>query len=982
MDYSPHDVLLGVHSLSLEDDEEFIDGKTQSVSATRPPNSTSQYTRPQSPPPKDVNEPRVATDLHQYGSLTSQYESLSAVVIRYLEEASICRLARAFPPCESIYASIDADLRNHPVVAYEEYLTYWAQWRLGKCATVLADALTWAAKRGDDNESYGVFTLLRIALGTAKVFTSGNFTQARDSMREVRRWLKDVAVVHYTDVQIACLRHYYFLIMIANHVTDNFDHESFRVIPLVDNRGSGQLNITHLRELVQSQGRIRDARLILSFEVGFLSDEEAKQEACLSLINACAHAGPMEPAWSVESAARSMLAQSYRRAGNLEASNKETTAALDLLRNMPLPAAQNKAHLTVWLDQMRATKYADSKATLDAWIKFSEKGSVQADSSMLSRAFGNIADAALETLVATPSIENKAFFWEWQRKNESLLEQLNDVYFLYMSKLFTEFEARYPDFNLWTLLIFGKRTTAQVYLRLQQQDQVIKTFSEMSDIMRQRDAFWIENSGDGDQYTPQNVGILDPVNNKSHASEEIPAFRAENLREEWFSEWMNTNHIGLGREFKDYAVALGPQLAKANNPYMETLLRWLRESSADDSMKRWELELIFTAPEAEEDPHGEYLDKSLEGATADSLEMFLYGPDAQPTTSTRWESILTMLQDWLLHRVKYNETKRHVLLGKLQTQRLDSIVPTSRDQEILQETERMLDLIPRLCEEAQEQFIGTTMNWRNIACAAKKNLLGQQNPEALWNEELPEFQEILDMYKLSLRESQDSGSLTNQAATLLFIAQHYSWGAMRLRPAAVAAFFEYLDASDTVYNRSRESWKVLKGWAKVEKLLSAVQEEMRLFIAPLAASVMCQFPNETDRAKGLWTIVQMAKSNGLGWLMRTNAASGSNQQPVDTTRLDVDYEELPTLTAEELKPMSDDAGGNVVYVDWYNGSSPSSEMPSPILLTLTPDGSINSLSVSMTWSEINAIIDDFSFEESELRKDDALKALQRLNPLV
>lgn len=57
-------------------------------------------------------------------------------------------------------------------------------------------------------------------------------------------------------------------------------------------------------------------------------------------------------------------------------------------------------------------------------------------------------------------------------------------------------------------------------------------------------------------------------------------------------------------------------------------------------------------------------------------------------------------------------------------------------------------------------------------------------------------------------------------------------------------------------------------------------------------------------------------------------------------------------------------------------------MPSPILLTLTPDGSINSLSVSMTWSEINAIIDDFSFEESELRKDDALKALQRLNPLV
>ena len=37
-------------------------------------------------------------------------------------------------------------------------------------------------------------------------------------------------------------------------------------------------------------------------------------------------------------------------------------------------------------------------------------------------------------------------------------------------------------------------------------------------------------------------------------------------------------------------------------------------------------------------------------------------------------------------------------------------------------------------------------------------------------------------------------------------------------------FFHYLDAADTVNNKSRESWKVLTGWAKVEKLLGAVQE--------------------------------------------------------------------------------------------------------------------------------------------------------------
>ncbi|KAL8977465.1 MAG: hypothetical protein Q9205_006739, partial [Flavoplaca limonia] len=995
MDPSLYGAPVDICSLTLEDDDSSADGKKLLAQATARPTPTSRGE--QLPRPSiGVDDSRSDTPMHQYGSLPSQYECLPAPVVALLEEASLYRLARTFPRCQSAYASIDAVFRHRSVVAYEEFLTYWAQWRLGECAKVLVSALTWAQEKDEDTESFGVYTLLRIALGKVKVFTCGNFTQARDSMREVRRWLKDVPVIHYTDLQIACLSYYYQLIMIANHVTDNFDHESFRVIPLVTSQESQQLSLSHLREVVQSQGRVRDARLILSFEVGFLSDEEAKQGACLSLIEVCTQTDESEPRWSVESSARSMLAQSYKRAGQLEASEKETNAALNLLKNLPLPTSQNKAHLAVWLDQMKATQYADSKETFDAWIEFSERDAVQADSSMLSTALGKIADAALEMLVADPSVENKALFWEWQRRNELLLEQSDDVYFLYMSKLlngqsalslFDEFGAmlrlhedlatRHPDFSLWNLLVAGKRTMIQVYFRFEQQDQVIKTFSEISNIMRQRDAFWVENSNDGDQYSPRNVGNLDPIENDLFASKEMPAFKAENMREEWFSEWVNTGHISFGREFKDYSVALGPQLAKGNDPYMGTLLRWLRDAAAEGSLSNGELELIFTRPEAEQDSPGNQFITSLAEATPDTLRVCLHGSDAQPATSTRWEKIFAVLQDWLLDRVKYNRTKRHVLLGRLQTQRLESIIPTSRNQEILQEAERMLGLIPTLHKEAQQQFLGSTMNWRNIACLAKKALLGQEKPEALWNEELPEFQEVLAMYKVSLQESQDRGSLAKQAATLLAIAQHHYWGAMRLRPAAVAAFFEHLDASDTVYNRSRESWKVLKGWTKVEKLLSAVQEEMRLLIAPLAASVICQFPREDDRANGLWTIVQMAKSNGLGWLMRTNAATGTRQQPVESTRLDVDYEELPTLTPEELKPVSEDAGGNIVYVDWY-----SREMPYPIMLSMTSDGLIRSLPVSMTWREINAIADDFSFEESELRKDNALRALQRLNPLV
>ncbi|KAL8644982.1 MAG: hypothetical protein Q9210_006968, partial [Variospora velana] len=247
----------------------------------------------------------------------------------------------------------------------------------------------------------------------------------------------------------------------------------------------------------------------------------------------------------------------------------------------------------------------------------------------------------------------------------------------------------------WALLVAGIRTLAQVYLRHEQQDQVIKTFGEISEIMRQRDDFWTEDANEGGQYALQNVSNLDPVGQNSTVSEGMPAFKAENLREEWFSKWVITAQIGFGKEFKDFSVALGPQLARG------------------------------------------------------------------------------LLQDWLLHKAGYNETKRHVLLGRLQTERLDSFIPIPRNSEILQEAEKMLDLVSTLCDEAQQKFKRGTMNWRNIACLAKKELQAQQNPEALWNEELPEFREVPDMYKVSLQESRDRGSLLNEAATLLFIAQHY-----------------------------------------------------------------------------------------------------------------------------------------------------------------------------------------------------------------
>ncbi|KAL8916572.1 MAG: hypothetical protein Q9208_008443 [Pyrenodesmia sp. 3 TL-2023] len=937
---------------------------------------------------------------YYYGSITSQYANIPSSAATLVEEASLYGRVRAFSLCQAAFESIDRGMRSHAVVAYEQFLAYWAQWKLLDGAKTLEDALTQAQERGANTHEHGVYTLLRIALGKAEVFTRGNFTRARDSMREVRSWLRDVRFDTYTDVQIACLCHYYFLILVANHVTDNFDHQSFRNIPFVpEKEEEEELSLTRLRIAMQVQGRLRDARLILNAEMGFISDEDKKQQACCSFIEACHRAGVKEPVWSIESIARSTLAQSYRRAGNAFAAQEETDRALALLKQAPVRPEQNKALLSVRLDQMKATTYPNCHESFRVWTNFTEEDEVESDSFVLSLALGKVADAALEVLQASPSAENKAIFWECQRRNEALLQGSGDAYFLYMSKLFTgthppgplylccdilqpgpvleeiwscsrrrdyitlftatlarwvfdggpklaevtaanvssflgqsaltlfdefgaifrwheEFEARYPGFRLWTLLIQGKRSLALLYARLEQTEQVVRMFGEMSEIMRQRDSFWTEGPHGGYQYSPQGIGNLDPIAKSSDASKTTPAFKAENLREEWFSEWINTGQVGLGRDVKEFSIILGPQLAEGSDPYMITLLRWLRNAMADSELSKTELEYLLAVSEPEQKMKESDLATVIQELTPNTLKARLYGLESRPTSSERWQNVFGIFQDWLLHRAKHNETKRQYLLGKLQIGRLDSLVTTNLQADILREAERILDLVPMLGEEAQEQFRGSTVNWRNVACLAKKNMVARQDQQTLWNEELPEFCEVLELYKVSLKECRDRGNLTNEAATLLFIAQHYFHGALLLRPAALTAFFENLDASDTVYNKSRESWKVLKGWAKVEKLLSAVQEQLRLLISPLAVTVICQFPDEDHRAKSLWRIVQMAKSNGLGWLMRTND-SVKSQQTEDSSRLDVDFVELPTLTPEDLQPISDDAGGNVIYIDWY-----------------------------------------------------------------
>lgn len=196
-----HTLLSSSPSLPCSTRNSMIETSTSKLSKDVEALSLSDYALSRSTTPQSSNCRPVPLS-HRYGALVSQYDTIPASVVTLLEGAILYRTVRAFADCQSTFDLIDRDFRHHPIIAYEEYMAYWAQWRLLDCAKVIENALDRAHATGKDIQRFGLYTLLRIALGKAEVFTKGNFAKARDSMREVRRWLKDATVDQYTDVEV------------------------------------------------------------------------------------------------------------------------------------------------------------------------------------------------------------------------------------------------------------------------------------------------------------------------------------------------------------------------------------------------------------------------------------------------------------------------------------------------------------------------------------------------------------------------------------------------------------------------------------------------------------------------------------------------------------------------------------------------------------------------------------------------------------
>lgn len=141
--------------------------------------------------------------IERHGNLWSQYHTIDPAAIAPLEQAILYYRVRAYDQSKAILDAFPPDLKHHPVIAFERCQTYWLDWKLKDCLNVLRVAIDWAEAHGKVDNASGIYTSMRMSLAGAEVLVDADFFKARDSLREIKRWLVKTPIYEYTDVQVS-----------------------------------------------------------------------------------------------------------------------------------------------------------------------------------------------------------------------------------------------------------------------------------------------------------------------------------------------------------------------------------------------------------------------------------------------------------------------------------------------------------------------------------------------------------------------------------------------------------------------------------------------------------------------------------------------------------------------------------------------------------------------------------------------------------
>lgn len=761
---------------------------------------------------------------------------------------------------------------------------------------------------------------------------------------------------------------------------------------------------------MQQHGRLRECLLLLEGESHFYTDEGTWQGILRSFIEDYENFPGPEPLWYLEGKARLLLAQSLSKEGKAGI-NLEFERARECFSRAPVPDLQNHLELEVRFAELKSASSDSLNDRLVNWTAFLESDSLRVDHRMRSNSLEKAVDTAAEIIHAEPKEDTRRTLFKLGDTLELLLEQLGDIWSLYqlhtltldyVARLFQDwgsilkwhdaFRQKYPNVSLWELQIAAKNTALSIYQHLNHAIDEMEIVNEIETIIRARDSFWLEDGSvpsapslHGPQFLVIDGKIANVIGPRTttDTKDDVGAY--------WFSEWGGEARVHR-LEMRDPDVVNtrflplkdDPERGLKNEPgrTYDTLLRWLREGFAESELTGKIIQYIL---HLEDSP--EVITTALQELTPETLRERLVGTQRSPVSSARWQTIFTILSTWLLETSTYRETKRHYLVGWLQTEVIN-IVRDPEDQ--VTELTRLIELIPKLNADARGVFSGSMPMWRNNLANAKHRIALQlsledpsQNP--MWDDTTDAFREIMQLYQTSREECQKTGSVLHECMTVVQMIGLLKLPASKLQQPALQNFLECFDAANALFEKSRQGWKSLSGWDKTLKVLRAVEQKWFFTIVPQCISVLSAFPSSVQelRDRLIWDAIQTSKSWGLAWLMRARKVSWPEKPYAE----DNDSLKIPDLTLDNLNAVAEDSSSEVVYVDWFNNTGGFDGLPvvsnSPFMVTMTAGASPKAWPIKMSWSDVHSLVEQFLRADTEQLKEPYEKqVLPKLECLV
>ncbi len=703
------------------------------------------------------------------------------------------------------------------------------------------------------------------------------------------------------------------------NVTDNFDKEFFEVIPAVAD-SKGWTRLRRFRECLQRQGRLLEARAVLDQELGHTPDGSEQEKACRSLLEACvSQKDSKEPIWWITGSCKIRQGQILTAGSQIQASNDAFQGARCAMKAARASGCENNTLLSVRLAELNALNKLGHQNALQAYDAFVQCASVKNNNYIHSTALTRACEIALVHLKSENSLSNLKTFWQWNRKAESMLEELGDIAYLLIFRLATgdiacadkgdfgailkwheDFEMKHPSPHLWRQKIAVRKTNLLIYKRLKDEDNVDRTNYEMRYIAADQDDFWSD-----DVFRKQADIKVSSKNQDPDMTSTPAAFQNRDPEMEWLGKWWNEILISMNPRRKETTVQITSLILE------EYLCSWIKEDFQEGILTKQDLANILSSdcvgdpdmPQvikihdnhyAKQDEPKEHardtikleasnveinLDSTLKekvtSLTPKILSGKLFGTYNAPASESHWQKVYSTLSNWLLRKSTRTVVRRHFLLFQAQNQRLSSVIDSATSFELRAlEAKRLIALFPKLDVKIQTQFSDFAY-WRSTVAAAKHMMYIKSRDDVLPDMHSPELKEIIELYNQSLADNRDTnGPLMRDIYINMDMAQVYFHAAARLDPIAFEGLSNAVARAVQAFEKIRAGWRALTGWDRVEKLLLAMEERRILQIAPTGVTIISKVPDDRREARDklLWDIIQFAKSIGISWLMESNIA--------------------------------------------------------------------------------------------------------------